>query len=134
MGVPLYSARGLKQTIVPVQESKPTPRYTINGDLRWLGLSQLRKYETVITCTDQNAPAFAGLWPGMIVTVDCVVEWSYATAGGSPERTVVSGSERVTDDGFTYYRPRLECMVTDFNLENEEYQHDYIWQLSLKER
>jgi len=61
IGVPLYSARGLTQTLTPVSEAKPTPRRTINGELRWLGLTQMQKYESTISCTDQEAPAFVWL-------------------------------------------------------------------------
>lgn len=133
IGVPLYSARGLTQTLTPVPEAKPTPRRTVNGEARFPGSSQMRKYDSVITCTDQNAPPFGGLWPGDIVTVDCVVELSYKTAGGSPERTVVSGSSREVGD-FTIYRPRIEFMAVDFDQGKAEYPADYQWRLTLTER
>ena len=132
IGVPWYSARGLTQTLTPVAEAKPAPRRTINGELRWLGLSQMQKYDSVISCSDQNAPRFDGIWPGMSVLVDCVCELSYAT-GGSPGRSVVSGSSRTTDDGFTYYRPQISFMVVDYSESMDEYQHMYQWQLSLRE-
>jgi hypothetical protein len=131
IGVPLYSARGLSQTLSPVSEAKPTPRRTINGELRFLGISAMRKYASEITCTDQNAPALSGIWPGMTVVVDCITELAYATVGGSAERTVVSS--RTTTDGFTYYRPRITFMVTDVSEGMNEYQHDYQWKLSLLE-
>lgn len=131
IGVPLYSARGLTQTLTPCPDTKPPPMRTINGEARFLGASQMRKYDSIITCTDMNAPPFSGLWPGDIVTVDCVYELSYKTAGGSPERVVVS--TRTVGD-FTLYRPRIEFMVVDFNQNFQEYQHDYAWQLTLTER
>lgn len=133
IGVTLYSARGLTQSLVPVAESKPQPRYTVNGELRFLGASQLRKYESVITCTDQESPAFAGLWAGMTVVVDCVAELSYLTAGGSPERTVVPGSSRVVGL-HTIYRPRIQFMVTDWDESLAEYQRDYQWRLMMREK
>lgn len=132
IGVPLYSARGLTQTLTPAAEAKPTPRRTVNGELRWLGLSQMRKYDSVITCTDQQAPAFNGVWPGMEVLVDCVCELAYKTSGGSPAYDVVSGSSYVVGD-FTYYRPQIAFMVTDWQQSTPEYTHDYEWQLSLRE-
>lgn len=133
IGVPLYSARGLTQTLTPVAAAKPSPRRTINGELRWIGLNQMRKYESTITCTDQNAPAIEGFWPGMVVVVDCVYELSYLTERGEPERTPVTGTERETDDGFTYYRPQITFMVTDLSQSTAEYAHDYTWQLVLAE-
>lgn len=133
IGVPLYSARGLTQTLTPVAEAKPTPRRTINGELRWLGLTQMQKYDSTITCTDQQAPAFDGVWPGMAVLVDCVQELGYLTAGGSPGRTVVPGSDLREVGDFTYYRPQIAFMVIDFNQSMEEYKSDYQWQLMLRE-
>lgn len=133
IGLPLYSARGLTQTLEPVGEAKATPRRTINGELRWLGINAMRKYSSEITCTDQNAPALSGIWPGMTVLVDCVPELCYPTVGGSPERTVVTGSSRTTTDGFTYYRPQMTFMVVDVSEGMQEYQHDYQWKLSLLE-
>lgn len=129
--VPLYSARGLTQTLTPCPDAKPTPMRTINGEARFLGGSQMRKYESVITCTDQNAPPFSGLWPGDLVTVQCVVELSYITDAGSPERTVVSSR---TVGAFTLYRPEIEFMVVDFNDSFQEYPHDHGWQLTLTEK
>jgi hypothetical protein len=133
IGVPLYSARGLVQTLTPVQEVKPPPRRTVNGELVYLGLSQMRKYESIITCTDQHAPAFGGLWPGEVVLVNCVAELAYENITGvGPERTVVPGSSR-EQGNFIYYRPQISFMVVDFAMGHAEYSHDYQWQLTLRE-
>jgi hypothetical protein len=133
IGVPLYSARGLTQTFSHAEEAKPSPRRTVNGTLRVLGLTTMRKIVSDITCTDQNAPAIDGLWEGMTIVVDCVFELSYKTIGGTPSRTVVSGSSRTTTDGFTYYRPRITFMIVDISMSNDEYAHDYNWKIGLKE-
>jgi len=132
IGVPLYSARGLTQTLTPIAEAKPAPRRTINGEARFIGGSQMRKYESTITCTDQQAPPFSGLWPGEEIVVQCVCELTYMTGGG-PERGAVSGSVR-TEGGFTMYRPIMNFMVLDFDQSFEEYAHNYQWRLSLTEK
>lgn len=132
VGVPLYSARGLTQTLTPVQEAKPAPMRTINGEARFIGGSQMRKYESIITCTDQNAPPFSGLWPGDVVVVQCVSELSYKT-GGSAERAAVSGSSRVVG-GFTLYRPIIEFLVVNFDQAFQEYAAEYQWRLMLTEK
>ncbi len=132
IGVPLYASRGLTQTLTPAPEAKPTPRRTINGELRWIGLAQMQKYDSTITCTDQDAPSFDGVWPGMAVLINCVCELAYKTSGGSPGRTVVPGSSRVSGD-FTYYLPQIAFQVIDWSISNDEYKHDYQWQLSLRE-
>jgi hypothetical protein len=133
IGVPRHSCRGLTQTLTPVSEAKPTPRRTVNGELRWLGLTQMQKYESVISCTDQDAPRLDGIWPGQAVLVNCVCELAYM-AGGSPGRTVVPGTTpRATADGFEYYYPQIAFMVTDYNQSMAEWEHDYQWQLTLRE-
>jgi hypothetical protein len=131
IGVPLYAARGLTQALTPVQEAKPPPRRTVNGEARFLGGNQMRKYQSTITCTDQHAPPFSGLWPGDTVVVDCVVELSYKTIGGTAERTVVSSRE-VGD--FTLYYPRIEFLVLDFDDAADEYKAEHIWRLMLTEK
>lgn len=132
IGVPLYSARGLTQTLTAVAAAKPQPRYTVNGELRHVGMPQMQKYESIISCKDQQAPAFGGLWTGQIVLVNCVAELAYLTMGGSAERTVVPGTSR-TEGDFTYYRPQIEFMVVDWDQSHDEYQHDYVWRLTLRE-
>ena len=134
IGVPLYSCRGITQTLTPVAEAKPTPRRTVNGELRWLGLTQMQKYESVISCTDQDAPRLDGIWPGQAVLVNCVAELAFVTSGGTAGRTVVPGTTpRTTADGFTYYFPQIAFMVTDYTTQTDEYPHDYQWQLTLRE-
>src|SRR5262245_43639478 len=109
MGVPLYSARGLSQTLEPIDASKNLRR-SINGILTDVAHIQCRKYQSKITCTDMRAPAADGIWPGMTIVVDCVAHLSYPV-GSSPQRTVIPGS-MFTENGHTFYRPRLTMMVT----------------------
>src|SRR4029078_6450006 len=92
IGVPDYSARGLSQTLEPI-EGSASLRRTINGALKDLSFAQFRKYKSTISCQDQEPPAVDGVWRARLVTVDCVVELSYP-AGGTPARPVVTGSTR----------------------------------------
>jgi hypothetical protein len=130
-GVPLYSARDLEQTLEPIKAAANTRR-TINGLLVDLSVDKFHKYKSVIRCTDVEAPALDGIMPGMTLTVDCVAELVYKTAGGSPSRTVVSGSAR-TAGAYTIYRPRLSMMVTDLQQRISEYDHEVRWELELEE-
>lgn len=132
-GIPPYSARGLSQTLDPISASIHLER-AVNGELIDLSAPQMRKYGSKISCTDHNTPAIGGLWPGMVVTVDCVAELSFPTASpGLQERTAVPGSVR-TEGDFTFYRPRLTMVVTAYNANTQEYQHDVNWSLSLEEQ
>lgn len=131
MGVPLYSARGLTQTLTPIGAAKHVRR-TVNGGLVDLSLAQFQKYASTISCSDFRAPAVDGIWPGQILTVSCVAELSYLTAGGSPQRTVVSGSS-YADGDFTWYRPQLVMRVLSLNNQAAEYAASVSWSLDLEE-
>jgi hypothetical protein len=130
-GIPLYSARGLTQTLEPIAVGNQIRR-TVNGNLINLAPTQFRKYASKITCTDQRTPAIDGLWIGAIVTVDCVSELAYLTEGGSPTRTVVEGSERV-EGLHSFYRPQLTMMVVGLNTSTEEYGVQVTWGIDLEE-
>lgn len=130
MGVTLYSARGLTQTLTPIAEATALER-SINMELINFSDDESKLYASKITCTDQNVPAIDGIWPGDQITVSCVCELSYPT-GGSPSRTVVAGSSR-TEGSFTFYRPQLEMTVTGLSILNPEYDASVGWELDLEE-
>ena len=131
VGVPPYSARGLTQTLEPIEASVQLRR-TVNGALADLSYEPFRKYKSTIACQDQEPPAVDGVWPGQIVTVECVAELCFVTAGGSPARLTVEDSERI-DGAFTFYRPILAMRVTGFSVTRDEYGSAVSWQLQLEE-
>lgn len=131
MGVPLYSARGLTQTLDPIQQAFDMRR-DINGALVDVSNAAFRKFTSSVSCSDFNTPALDRLYVGQVLTVDCVAELSYATSGGAPSRTVVPGSSRVLG-AFTFYRPRLQMMVTGFSTSTDEWAGGVSWQLDLEE-
>lgn len=129
-GVPPYSIRGAQQTLRPIGSAA---RRTVNGTLVDLSEAQFRKYHSTITCTDQQAAALDGIWPGMTLTVDCIKELAYEDVSGAmADRPVVEGSER-TEDGFVFYRPRLSMMVMDKQEARDEYRAEEGWTLELEE-
>lgn len=130
-GVPLYSSRGIKQQYAPIAGASVIRR-TINMEARNLALSSAQKYDTTIGASDVAPPAFDSVWPGMLVTIECVAEMSYKTSGGSPGRAVVSGSSRVEGD-FTRYRPVLNCMIVSLSMGAEEWTAGKEWQLQATE-
>ena len=130
MGVPLYSARGLSQTLEPIDASKNLRR-SINGILTDIAHEQFRKYKSKISCTDMRTPAIDGIWPGLTIVVDCVAYLSYPV-GGSAHRDVVSGS-LFTEDNFVFYRPRLTMMVTAYTAQVDEWAATVPWELDLEE-
>jgi hypothetical protein len=130
-GIAPYSARGITQTLATIQAAQ-NMRRTINGTLLDISASQFRKYASNISCADQLAPAFDGLWPGQALTVHCVAELSYKTLGGSPSRPAVPGSSR-TEGAYTYYRPILQMRVVSPSMSADEYAAQNQWSIDLEE-
>src|SRR6266566_8242756 len=121
MGVPLYSARNLSQTLTPIASAVDLRR-DCDGVLIDLSFSGFRKYASRITCTDMSAPALDGIWPGQELTVHCVAELIYPVSG-MPQRQEVSGSSYTVGD-FVHYRPVLVMMVTGFSNQEDEWPAD----------
>ena len=130
-GVPPYSARGLTQTLTPIQAAS-NYRRTVNGSLVDLSLEQFRKYASTISCDDQESPAMDAVPIGAVVEVDCVAELAYLTAGGAPAKPVVTGSSRVSGE-HTMYRPKLVMMVTAKSQETNEWGAAVSWSVELEE-
>jgi hypothetical protein len=131
LSLPEAAARGISQSLKPIDEAADIAT-TINGEAIDLSDVNFRKYQSTISCTDMRTMTRAGLWPGMILTVDCICELYYATAGGSPDRTVVSGSTRVEGDR-TYFRPRLTMMLVEISGADDEFAADTAWEMHLIE-
>jgi hypothetical protein len=131
IGVPPYSARGLTQTLEPIEQATQLKR-TVNGALVDLSAAPFRKYRSTIACQDQDPPAIDGVWPGQVVTVECVAELSFPTATGAPARPAVEDSER-SEGAFSFYRPILVMRVTGFSVARDEYGAVTAWQLQLEE-
>ena len=135
LGVPFYSARGLKQTLTPIQAAGANIQRDINGTLVDLdsGNTSFQKYASRIECGDNDTRyslAFDAIWPGQSVTVDCVAELITKT---TPVRTVVAGSQWTDTSGFVHYRPRLSMMVMNFSSQESEWEATVAWSLDLEE-
>jgi hypothetical protein len=130
IGVPPYAARGLIQTLQPI-EAAGSQRRTVNGTLVDLSQAQFRKYRSTIRGRDLQAPALDGVWPGRVVTVSCVAELCCPSID-VPERPVVSESQR-TEGSFIFYRPQLVMQVVGFTIERDEYGAATSWTLELEE-
>lgn len=128
VGLPPASIRGVTQTLEPIGAAAQLMR-TVNGDLVDVSASAFRKYASTIRCSDQAPPALDGVWPGALVTVDCVAELVHAD-GATPERTVIASR---TDGGFVFYRPRLAMRVLSFDFERDEWGAAVAWSMVLEE-
>ena len=128
IGLPPASIRGVTQTLEPIGAAAQLMR-TVNGTLVDISASAFRKYASTIRCTDQAPPALDGVWPGQLVTVDCVAELVHAV-GATPERPVVASR---TDGGFVFYRPRLSMRVLSFETERDEWNAAVAWSMALEE-
>lgn len=131
LGVPPYSARGLEQTLNPIQGSGDFDR-DVNGGMVDLSDDNFKKLASTISCEDVEPPAFDGNPVGLEVTVDCIRELAYLTASGTAQRPVVDDSERIVGD-WTYYRPRLQMIIVNFSSSQSEYGRSVSWTLDLEE-
>lgn len=138
LGIPLYSARGLKQTLKPISAVAANIKRDINGtlvNLRDVNDPSFLKYSSTIDCGDSDTRCpleFDGIWPGQTLTVDCVCELAYSSTG-TGARTAVSGSERTDANGVTFYRPQLTMMITDWSTQEDEWEATVAWSISLEE-
>lgn len=130
VGFAPWAAAGLKQTLTLIDAAKGHLARTVNGRLVDLTPPQFAKYRSTITCDDRDTPLFDGVFPGLEVTVDCVAELAYLT-GGAPVRPVVASR---TAGAVTFYRPRLDMMVTDWQTATDEWGAIVSWQLDLEEQ
>lgn len=132
ISVPPYSARGIRQSLAPIQQAAQLKR-TVNGALKDLAFDGFQKYASTISVTDQRPPNFDGLWPGKQVIIDCVAELSYCPdEGQTRQRTAVPGSE-TTEGAHNIYRPRLTMRVTGFQQDHDEYGAAIGWSIDLEE-
>ena len=129
IGLPPASIRGVTQTLRPIDAASQSMR-TVNGTLRDLSASAFRKYASTIACRDQVPPALSGVWPGALVTVECIAELVYETATGSPERPVVASR---VDGDFTFYRPLLSMRVLGFSVDHDEWGAAVGWSMEFAE-
>jgi hypothetical protein len=131
IGIPLYSARGLTQTIKPIDQAAQTRR-TLNGILKDLSYSQFRKLTTTLSCKDQRPPSLNNVWPGTTVTMHCVQRLTYPV-GGTPMRPAVIGST-IQEGDFVSYLPILQVMlVKPWELSTDEWPADVTWQSEWEE-
>lgn len=132
VGVTPYSARGLRQTLAHIGAVSQLKR-TINGDLEDIADPIFQKYESTITGSDQDSPAFESMWPGQTITVGCIVELSKVMdTDDTQDRTPVSGSVR-NADGYMFYRPTLVMKVVGWNIDTDEWDRVIGWSLNLEE-
>jgi hypothetical protein len=131
IGFPPGSCRGVQMTLKLIQEAASFRR-TVNYTLKNTAPELAKKYAVEMTCTDTNAPALNGIFPGTEIVIDCVSEINRLTAGAAALRAVVPGSEYTVGD-FTISRPRLNMTVTDFQLDTTETDGTVGWRLTAEE-
>jgi hypothetical protein len=127
-GMPPFATRQLRQTLELISGASKVTR-TVNGKAINLSPPQMRKFKTEVSCTDMQAPAFNGIWPGTIVTVDFML-YQGAPLGQNWEREIV---DSYVEGNFQFARPRLTMMVTDLSQDGSEYDGTTSWKIALEE-
>ena len=133
LGVVPYSTRAATQSLEPIGQAAASIYRDVNGVLRSVGgTTAFQKYRSTISGKDMRPIAVNGVWPGKLVTVQCIATLGYLTATEQPARTVVPGSSFVEGD-WTFYRPELAMMVISWSLEEAEYEGAISWSMELEE-
>lgn len=132
IGVPPYSARGLTQSLEPISMSQHIER-SINGRLIDFSYEPMRKYRSTISGADQRPPAVDGVWSGKLVIVECIAELGKWGGPDNLQREPVDYDSFRSEKGFTYYRPRLIMMVTNWQMDQDEWEAGVGWSLDLEE-
>src|SRR3974390_3849851 len=78
-----FALRGLPQTLEPIMGSALLVRRDVSGTLHNLTYPFFYKYQSTISCTDQNTPCLDDAWIGQQCTVECEAELNYQS-GGTP--------------------------------------------------
>lgn len=152
-GLPPLSARGCIQELHPIQTGQF--RRTINGQLIFLGQKET-KYKSIISCKDKNVLATYSLYPGQVMKVACIqriwqkvegqreahlekdaVEGSITILKGQETQDgVVQEGRRISftqDADYICYRPYLNMMIKNYQLECDEWGMNNGWRLELEE-
>jgi len=129
--LPLYSARGITQTLETIDGAMFQAR-TVNAELVDLAVPRFRKFKSVISANDQRPPSRDDIWPGRVVAVGCAYLLSYPTIGGTPSRAVLTGSDFV-EGNFTFYQPLITFMIGKATGSFDEWQSGYQWSIPLEE-
>lgn len=133
LGVVPYSTRAATQSLEPIGQAAANIYRDVNGVLRTVGgTTSFQKYRSAISGSDMRPIAVNGVWPGKLVTVQCITTLAYLTDTEAPARAVVPGSSFVEGD-WTFYRPQLAMMVLSYSLEEAEYEGAVSWSMELEE-
>ena len=133
LGVVPYSTRAATQSLEPIGQAGANIYRDVNGVLRSVGgTTAFQKYRSTISGNDMRPIAVNGVWPGKLVTVQCIATLGYLTATALPARSVVPGSSFIEGD-WTFYRPELGMMVLSWSLKEAEYEGAISWSMELEE-
>src|SRR5262245_20535875 len=105
-----FAVRGITLTLEPIDQSKNTARDCL-GNLIDISLAQFRQMKVSITCTDNDAPELAGIWPGQDITITCLPRMN-----GTSDTPLV-----------------IVAKVTSWNTSRNEWGAEIAWQLEAEQ-
>jgi len=106
-----YAVRGITMTLEPIDQAKNVARDCL-GELVDISVAQFRQHKITITCTDNDAPELAGVWPGQDITITCL-----------PRMNGISDTPLV-----------ILAKVTSWNTSRDEWGAEIAWQLEAEQR
>jgi hypothetical protein len=131
IGIPPHSTDEIEVEFGPIPQAT-YQRRDLNGRKHNLAASSLKLYRLGLSGRSVAPPAFAGLWPGDILTVHVPRELCRETTSDGFDRAAVPGSE-YSEDGFSFYRPLLTMMVEEWSESLVERTVEEGWELVLEE-
>jgi hypothetical protein len=106
-----YAVRGITMTLTPIDQSKNVARDCL-GNLVDISVAQFRQHKITITCTDNDAPELAGIWPGQDISITCL-----------PRMDSTSDTPLV-----------IAAKVTSWNTSRDEWGAEIAWQIEAEQR
>jgi hypothetical protein len=109
-----YAARGITMTLTPITQATNLAR-DCRGALVDISVAQFRQYKVTITCTDNEAPALTGIWPGTDITITCIPGL---------------GAANDTDDDVL----TILAKVTEWDTSKDEWAAEIVWKIEAEQR
>ena len=131
VGMSPYAARGLTQTLNPIEQAKDLRR-TINGELIDFSVEQFRKYASVISGNDQMPPGVAGVWPGR-GRPGRMRRRALLPHRGRKRRAARGGGLGAHRGSVHLLPTGAEMRVVDFSQSFDEWDAQVSWSLTLEE-
>lgn len=128
IGIPTYAVRGVRQSTTLIDQASRITR-SVNGKAIDVSNPAMRKYRTVISGSDQETPAFGGVWPGRLVSVTSLTTWDSSGTGATGGGTAPTGASGATAGTAV----NITGLVKSFEVTTDEWAATVDWTLEIEQ-